>query len=134
MKIIISSHSELALGLQKTLKFIGSEYENIEFIILDHNGVENFEKKCKQSLDNILNEEVIVFVDIFGGTPYNIFVKEFLKRKICGEIVTGFNLYMILQAISSENINEFITELKEDNGIKIYSEELKNMNTNEDDE
>ena len=76
MKIIISSHSELALGLQKTLKFIGSEYENIEFIILDHNGVENFEKKCKQSLDNILNEEVIVFVDIFGGTPYNIFVKE----------------------------------------------------------
>ena len=41
---------------------------------------------------------------------------------------------MILQAISSENINEFITELKKDNGIKIYSEELKNMNTNEDDE
>lgn len=134
MKIIVSSHSELALGLQKTLKFIGSEVDNIEFIILDHNGINNFEKKCKQSLDNISDEEVLVFVDIFGGTPYNIFIKEFLKRKIYGEIITGFNLYMILQAISSDNINEFITELKKDNGIKISSEELKNINFNEDDE
>lgn len=134
MKVIVSSHSQLAMGLKETLAFIGSGTEDIEFVILDSSGVENFEKKCNSILENHQNEEVIVFVDIFGGTPYNTFARSFLEKKIHGEIITGFNLHMILQALSSDSIEEFIEELKEDNGIKIYSEELTKLHTNNDED
>lgn len=133
MEIIVSSHSNLAYGLKETLTFIGSDISNVNFIVLDNRGVEDFEKRVNDSLDKISNEEILVFTDIFGGTPYNTFAKELLKRKIKGEIISGFNVTMLVQALSTDSISEMLLELKEDNGIKIYSEELKNI-CNDDDE
>lgn len=133
MEIIVSSHSNLAYGLKETLTFIGSDISNVNFIVLDNRGVEDFEKRVNDLLDKISNEEILVFTDIFGGTPYNTFAKELLKRKIKGEIISGFNVTMLVQALSTDSISEMLLELKEDNGIKIYSEELKNI-CNDDDE
>lgn len=127
MKIIVSSHSNLAYGLRETLLFIGSDISNIEFIVLDNQGVQDFEERVKKVFDKIFDEEVLVFTDIFGGTPYNVFAKEILQRKIKGEIISGFNVTMIIHALSVDTISEMLEELKEDNGIKIYSEELKNI-------
>ncbi len=127
MKIIVSSHSNLAYGLKETLVFIGSDISDVNFIILDNKGVEDFEKRVNNLLDRISNEEILIFTDIFGGTPYNTFAKELLKRKIKGEIISGFNVTMLVQALSTDSISEMLIELKEDNGIKIYSEELKNI-------
>lgn len=132
MKVIVSSHSNLAYGLKDTLIFIGTDITNAEFIILDEKGVNNFEERVKNLLNSVESEEVLIFVDIFGGTPYNTFAKEILSRKLKAEIISGFNVSMIIQALSADTITEMLDDFTEDNGIKIYSKELLNLCTSDD--
>lgn len=132
MKVIVSSHSNLAYGLKDTLIFIGTDITNAEFIILDEKGVNDFEERVKNLLNSVESEEVLIFVDIFGGTPYNTFAKEILSRKLKAEIISGFNVSMIIQALSADTITEMLDDFTEDNGIKIYSKELLNLCTSDD--
>lgn len=132
MKVIISSHSNLAYGLKDTLIFIGTDVTNAEFIILDEKGVNNFEERVKKMLDSINDNEILIFTDIFGGTPYNTFAKEILVRKLKAEIISGFNVSMIIQALSTDTIKGMLEELAEDNGIKVYSDELLKLCTADD--
>ena len=132
MKTIISSHSNLAYGLKDTLIFMGTDITNAEFIVLDEKGVNDFEEKVRKTLDSVKNEEILIFVDIFGGTPYNTFAKEILSRKLNAEMISGFNVSMIIQALSADSITEMLDDFAEDNGIKIYSKELLKLYNSDD--
>jgi len=61
---------------------------------------ENFEEKLTERVANLEGQEILALVDLLGGTPYNIMSRQACTGKL--ECVTGVNLPMLLELLSSE--------------------------------
>ena len=102
---IIVSHGKLAEELLNALTIILGEAPNIEAISIGwYDDVEDSKKKISQSLKKVDQKNgVILFTDMFGGTPSNLSFS-FLKEKQV-EIITGVNLPMLIKFVSLQRSN-----------------------------
>jgi mannose PTS system EIIA component len=103
---IIVSHGKLAEELLNALTIILGEAPNIESISIGwYDDVEDSKKKISQSLKRVDQKNgVIIFTDMFGGTPSNLSFS-FLKDGQV-EIVTGINLPMLIKFVSLQRGND----------------------------
>ncbi|MGQ9470793.1 MAG: PTS sugar transporter subunit IIA [Candidatus Aminicenantales bacterium] len=106
---IIVSHGKLAEELLNVLTIILGEAPNIEAISIGwYDDVEESKKKINRSLKRLDQKNgVIIFTDMFGGTPSNLSFS-FLKDNEV-EIITGVNLPMLIKFVSlqrSKNLKE----------------------------
>lgn len=97
---LIVSHGQLAHELLKAAQTIEGELEGIEAVPLEWNEtVDEAREKIHQALLRIGKGcSVIIFTDMFGGTPSNISLSFLEKGRV--EIVTGVNLPMIVKFAS----------------------------------
>ncbi|MCX8093799.1 MAG: PTS sugar transporter subunit IIA [Candidatus Goldbacteria bacterium] len=114
--IIIISHYTLAESLKKTIELIIGERENVSALTLSKNEkVESFSERLKKEADK-LNKGfgIIIFADMFGGTPCNVALSLFAENDDI-KIITGFNLPIVIEAImhSSKTSNELFKILME---------------------
>ena len=111
INLVVVSHGNLALELIKSAEMIAGEIENIYAVTLQPGETpEQFEGKVNQVMDEIGENEVLILIDIFSGTPYNITARQVLKKQV--ECVTGANLPMLIEAaLSREDAN--VSELAE---------------------
>lgn len=102
---IIISHGKLAEELLNALTIILGEAVNIEAISIGwYDDVEESKKKINQSLKRVDQKNgVLIFTDMFGGTPSNISFS-FLKDNQV-EIITGVNLPMLIKFASLQRSN-----------------------------
>lgn len=102
---IIVSHGKLAEELLNALTIILGEVLNIEAISIGwYDDVEESKKKINQSLKRVNQKNgVVIFTDMFGGTPSNLSFS-FLKDNQV-EIITGFNLPMLIKFVSLQRSN-----------------------------
>jgi PTS system mannose-specific IIA component len=102
---IIVSHGKLAEELLNALTIILGEVVNIEAISIGwYDDVEDSKKKINQSLKRVDQKNgVLIFTDMFGGTPSNLSFS-FLKDE-CIEIITGVNLPMLIKFVSLQRRN-----------------------------
>jgi PTS system mannose-specific IIA component len=103
---IIVSHGKLAEELLNALTIILGEAPNIESISIGwYDDVEDSKKKINLSLKRVDQKNgVIVFTDMFGGTPSNLSFG-FLKDNQV-EIITGVNLPMLIKFVSLQRNND----------------------------
>lgn len=103
---IIVSHGKLAEELLNALTIILGEALNIESISIGwYDDVEDSKKKINMSLKRVDQKNgVIVFTDMFGGTPSNLSFG-FLKENQV-EIITGVNLPMLIKFVSLQRNND----------------------------
>lgn len=98
-KIVIASHSYLAEGMKKTVEFILGERQNISvmtaYIEEDFEIEEEIEKLFTELSDG---DELIVVVDILGGSVSNAFAQFLIKEKFY--LVSGMNLPLLLELIT----------------------------------
>lgn len=94
---LIVTHGQLAHELLKAAETIEGDFEKVEAVPLDWGDtVEQAREKISDALGRIGNGDgVIIFTDMFGGTPSNISLSFLEKDRI--EIVTGVNLPMIVK-------------------------------------
>ncbi|HUF16484.1 MAG TPA: PTS sugar transporter subunit IIA [Thermoanaerobaculia bacterium] len=94
---LIVTHGHLAHELLNAAQTIEGELTGIEAVPLDWNDtVEQAREKIQEALERLGNEHgVIIFTDMFGGTPSNISLSFLEKDRI--EIITGVNLPMIVK-------------------------------------
>ncbi|HXI12459.1 MAG TPA: PTS sugar transporter subunit IIA [Thermoanaerobaculia bacterium] len=100
---LIVSHGHLAHELLKAAETIEDNQrtlDGIEAVSLEWSDtVEQSREKIQQALGRFADYQgVIIFTDMFGGTPSNISLSFFEKDRV--EIVTGVNLPMILKFAS----------------------------------
>lgn len=97
---IIVSHGKLAEELLNALTIILGEVSNMEAISIGwYDDVDESKKKINQSLKRVDQKNgVLVFTDMFGGTPSNLSFS-FLKDNQV-EIITGVNLPMLIKFVS----------------------------------
>lgn len=97
---LIVTHGQLAHELLKAAETIEGQLHGIEAVPLEWgDSVDEARDKIKKALARIgRNEGVIIFTDMFGGTPSNISLSFLEKDHV--EIVTGVNLPMIVKFAS----------------------------------
>ena len=94
---LIVTHGNLAHELLAAAQKIEANVGVIEAVPLEWTDtVDQAREKIRQALDRIGNDNgVIIFTDMFGGTPSNISLSFLEKGSV--EIVTGVNLPMLVK-------------------------------------
>lgn len=118
IEILIVTHANMAAGILSSVELITGPKKNFTTIGLKaEDTFETFYNEVHDTLAKLVNDDgVMVFVDLFGGTPCNVTAAN-INREIDGkkpnvECITGVNLPMVIEAVS---MREFMTlnELKE---------------------
>jgi len=102
---VIVSHGKLAEELLNAVIIILGEAPNIEAISIGwYDDVEESKKKISQSLKKVDQKNgVIIFTDMFGGTPSNLSFSFLTENKV--EIITGVNMPMLIKFASLQRNN-----------------------------
>lgn len=100
--ILLISHGQFAEGLKESVKMIAGETTNVYTTCLaPEDGPDQFREKllvATKELDKY--DDVVVFADLFGGSPCNgTFVECFQNPKY--NFIAGMNFPMVLTAILS---------------------------------
>ena len=62
---------------------------------------ETFGEKLDAAMARIEGQDILILIDLFGGTPYNVAVRHVLKDNV--QCVTGANLPMLLEVLMSRD-------------------------------
>jgi len=94
---LIVTHGQLAWELLNAARNIESNLGLIEAVPLEWNdSVDEAREKIRKALERLDGVQgVIIFTDMFGGTPSNISLSFLEKDRV--EIVTGVNLPMVVK-------------------------------------
>lgn len=136
-KIVVASHGKFSEGCLETIRFFLKDTENISTLVLNNDGIEKFEKSVKELFNEIKDSNVLIFVDLFHGTPFNVCSENIGLINGEAEIVSGVSIPMLLEAAlnsGSMSVSESVQNIKNTQYINILSEELAKLTTNEDDE
>ncbi len=129
MSLILISHGEFAKGLLESGEMILGKIDGAQTVCLyPDEGVEDFQKKFEQALDNATGE-IVVFADIMGGTPCNVAMR--YLDKVAG-LYSGMNLPMLITYISEENLDTLLEETKEH--LCNVGERLQALSSDDEDE
>lgn len=94
---LIVTHGNLATELLNAARQIEADVSGIEAVSLEWNDtVDVAREKIAEALQRVgRDRDVIIFTDMFGGTPSNISLSFLDKGHV--EIVTGVNLPMVVK-------------------------------------
>lgn len=99
------THGKFAAGIKNSAEMIMGEIPNFAVLgLFEGEVIEEFQSKAFDLVQQIDNGDgVLVFVDMFGATPFNTIAAirdSLMEHKIKCGIVTGLNLPMLVEAIS----------------------------------
>ena len=111
INLVVVSHGNLAVELINSAQMIGGNCDDIYAVTLfPEDTPESFGKKVDAVMDGLGDQETLILIDIFCGTPYNVTSRQVLKDNV--ECVTGANLPMLVEAmLTREDIS--VSELAE---------------------
>lgn len=113
--ILIVTHGKFGQELLESAELIIGELEKTDAISLFPNdSIDDFKKNIIERLKSLdTGKGVMVFVDLYGGTPSNSIALnlDLNGNEINIECITGVNLPMLLEALTMRN-NLKLSELK----------------------
>ncbi len=113
---IIMAHGTLAESLHDAAEAIAGKVENVPTVsVMEGDTTERIREKLDAALKKVKNNDgVIIFTDMFGGSPTNIALSIFKEGVV--EIMTGVNLPVLLKFLNYRSELEFgdlVLRLKE---------------------
>lgn len=110
--VLVTSHGDYCHALIKSGEMIAGKQENAVSVSLDENGVEAYTQKLTETLRDLEKryDSVLILCDLKGGTPCNESMKYVLLNESNSKIISGVNLPMYLEVVSSLN---FVMDIKE---------------------
>jgi mannose PTS system EIIA component len=124
--VLIVCHRKMSTAIKETaFNIIGKKdyFEAIE--VFPEDGIDGTVQKIELCLKNWESlDGVLVFVDMFGGTPCNSIIK-ILKNYKNVDVITGVNLPMIIHSLSVQtiynNIKEFVENILSETQKSIFN-------------
>lgn len=135
--IILASHGEFANGILQSGSMIFGEQADVKAVTLQPSeGPDDLKAKIEAAIATFENqEEVLILVDLWGGTPFNQANGLISGHEDKWAIVTGLNLPMLIEAYASRmsmktahEIATHITEVARE-GVKTRPETLEPKKT-----
>ncbi len=95
--MLIVTHGNLGSEMLKAAEMIKGKINNCASLSVDQTrGVEEITREMLSDINRLdRGKGVLIFTDLFGGTPSNISLSYLKERKV--EVITGVNLPMILK-------------------------------------
>ena len=113
---IFITHADLGASLVKTAQFIMQEdfKERCAVFSIDYSmlaDMNRIKEMLEKAVDRYLGEKhkVIIFVDIFGGSPSNV-AFTFVKREGV-DVITGVNLPMVIYSFEHRDHDLTISQM-----------------------
>lgn len=103
--ILLVSHGDMAKGMLDAAQlFMGEDIPQLDFLGLKkEDSAEAFGKQIGEKLKALdTGDGVLVLADLFGGTPCN---QTLFQLRDGIEVVAGFNLATLIEALSSREID-----------------------------
>lgn len=131
--IILASHGELANGILQSATMIFGEQKNVAPVALEpHEGPEDIYSKMKEAISTFdSQDEVLILVDLWGGTPFNQANALIKGHEDKWAILTGVNLPMLIEAYglrlsdkSAHDIAKHVLGTARE-GVKVLPSELE---------
>lgn len=138
--ILIVSHGDIAKGYLNTAEMIMREVENVMAIgIQPGEGTEDYGDKVFKVANELYTKDgLLILTDLYGGTPCNICISRILPYFAKVQIIAGFNLPILLEALGSRNnsLEESINTLLDigNMGIVDVNTIVKNKRIDDEDE
>jgi PTS system mannose-specific IIA component len=109
---VIVSHGQLGKEMIRSAEMIVGTITNITSVSIDvTTDVKSSREQIKQAIQSVNSGSgVVIFTDMFGGTPSNISLSFLDETSV--EVVTGVNLAMLLQ-FSTSNVDESFQRIVE---------------------
>ncbi len=127
--LIVMSHGKFCYEIMESAKMILGDIEGYETVsMLDEEGFERTSKKLEKCIDELIENNILILVDLYGGTPFNI-ANIFSQKKSNIRLIAGMNLAMIIEYFSSDIedidilVNEIIKAGKDNISIPILEED-----------
>lgn len=124
-KIIIATHSNLAIGFKDTLEYLAPNVVEIVTISAYVNGCDLEREILKKLKSNDDNEQLFVFTDLLGGSVNQEFTKKLSKFNF--ELITGVSLPLILD-IALKSKNNYLTSEDIKNSIEASRQQIVYVN------
>lgn len=94
LNIIIGTHGRFGEEIIKSAEMIVGKMDNVEAVsLLPELSFEDYMKKVDEVLGS-KSGPIISLVDLFGGTPSNVFTV--MSRKYGNQVITGLNLPVLI--------------------------------------
>jgi len=111
MHYILVSHGDLAKSILGSAQMIIGEQENVSaFSLYSTDDIGELKDKIKAVIEEVKDQEIICFTDLFSGSPFNAVVDLMGQYPI--RHITGMNLPLLLEALmlrmNKENTKEAI--------------------------
>lgn len=112
INVVIVSHADLGDALIRAAEMIVGSTDGLYSVpLLPDESPESFGEKLEAALLEIEGQEILILIDLFGGTPYNVSARQVLRENV--ECVTGANLPMLLELVTSRD-DATLSELAKD--------------------
>ncbi len=119
INILLVTHGDFGRELLKSSELIIGKVENARSISFHHDdSFERLLRKVEESIENLSKDELIVFTDMYGGSPFNAVNRAMKNRSFYH--ITGINFPLFIDiAIARDSYNlEEIAEKIIKNGKK----------------
>lgn len=131
--IILATHGDFATGILQSASMIFGEQPNVAAVTLQPSeGPDDVRRKMEEAVDSFEDpEQVLILVDLWGGTPFNQSNGLIAGHEDKWAIVAGLNLPMLIDAYASRMMMETAHELavqisgSAKEGVRIYPESLE---------
>lgn len=98
MKILLTSHGSFCSGLLESYEMIAGYSSKIEKVSLTDEGIGNYRQQLNEMLNRMTKkDDVLIFCDMKGGTPFNESLNFYLKNEEKVRLVSGMNLPMLIE-------------------------------------
>lgn len=124
-KILILSHGRFADSIKDTVEMISGSNPNIISLgIFPEQNINAYESKIRECVSKNADNEIIIMVDVLGGSPYNIAAK-LLNEYPDLFLLTGVNIPMVLETVpllDSTTSSELLQLMRNsaNDGIKVF--------------
>jgi len=119
IKLMIVTHGPLAKAFKESTKMFFKDVDDIESIgLYSTESAEDLKNKIMNSVEKIDDGDgVLIFVDFFGGSPFNVTASIILElegsHKL--ECLAGVNMPLLMEAVSMRSqmeLSELVSHLE----------------------
>ena len=114
--LLVVSHGRMAAGLLDGMRLIVGEQENTASVgLFEGDAIESLREKVLEKINGLRSEEgVIIFVDLFGASPYITCARiahDYPEKQLV--VITGVNLPLLIEAALGRQTGIPVRELAE---------------------
>ena len=102
INVVVVTHGDFGEALIRSAEMIVGEQEKVRAVaLLPEESPAGFGDKLDAALADLDGQDILLLIDLFGGTPCNVSSRKVLQPNT--EVITGMNMAMLIEALTSRD-------------------------------